>query len=494
MRSRVSRRDFIAGSASLVSVLAATQARRALAMPRASRHVAGPYGPLRPVADLETGLTLVQLPEGFEYRSFSWSGDAMSDGAPTPDAHDGMGVISAGESDGERELILVRNHEREFDTPIVAPSRYDTATKSAARAMAGGTTTLTFRGRRWVRVEPSLGGTFDNCAGGVTPWGTWLSCEETLLDRSGEGGRRHGYVFEVRRNAAETTGRPIVGMGRMMHEAVAIDPLTQIAYLTEDDDEVRRGGFYRFVPKDTGGRPGCYENGGRLQAARVRGRALADLREPQVGDEYAIEWVDIDDPDADPGIAAPGVGTDAAPASGPLRQAWALGALHLSRGEGICQSGGKLYVVDTAAGTDVLGRAGHGDGAVWEYDPRAGTLRAIFVAGSQMVGDNIDNITASPRGGLLICEDGDSVVDEFGPGMRLIGLTPEGDSYTFLKNNVVLTHAQLAVAGKHVAPGDYRGQELAGVCFDPAGETMFVNLQRPGITLAIWGPWRRGLL
>ncbi len=493
MPSRINRRGFIAGSASLIAILGAAQARRASAAARQSRFVPSPYGPLRPIADLESGLPLILLPEGFEYRSYSWTGDPMSDGSPTPSAHDGMGVIDAQRVDGELEVMLVRNHERALASPILAPARYDVMTPAdQAFVPAGGTTTLTFRGRRWTGALPSLGGTIYNCAGGATPWGTWLSCEETVIDLTSRGGRKHGYVFEVRADPAATTGRPIVDMGRMQHEAVAIDPTTNIAYLTED--EAYNSGFYRYVPKDASGRAGSYEAGGRLQAARVAGRAHADLRAPAVDDLHRIAWVDIEQPDADPGKPPVGITTLPARASGPFLQAWALGGLVLSRGEGIYHHGGRIYMVDTEAGRDAQGTPGRGEGAIWEYDPKEQTLRAIFVAGSQQVGDNIDNITVSPRGGILLCEDGEGLTDEHGLGCRLLGLTADGDSFAFAKNNIDLALEDTVGAGKRVEPSDYRDTEWAGACFAPAGEVLFVNIQVPGITFAIWGPWERGNL
>ncbi|MEX0735234.1 MAG: alkaline phosphatase PhoX [Steroidobacteraceae bacterium] len=493
MTSGVSRRDFLAGSASLVAVIAALHARRALAASHVSRNVTSPYGTLRPVADLETGLPLILLPAGFEYRTFSWTGDAMANGEPAPDLHDGMGVIAARRRGTEIDVTLVRNHERAIASPIIAPARYDTAMPAGQGfAPAGGTTTLQFRGRRWVSVKPSLGGTIFNCAGGVTPWGTWLTCEETVVDLSEQGGRRHGYVFEVRREARKTTGRPIVDMGRMLHEAVAIDPASRIAYLTEDNPH--NSGFYRFIPKDGRGRAGSYEAGGRLQAARVVGSVRADLRVPAVGDLHRIDWVDIEDPDADPGRAPPELSARPTSVSGPFLQAWDQGALRMSRLEGICHHAGKFYVVDTAAGTGANAMPGRGEGAVWEFDPREETLRAIFVSGNEQVADNIDNIVVSPRGGILLCEDGDMETDRSDPGTRLVGLTPEGDSFPFAKNNISLILDQVVAAGKRIFPGDYRAEEWAGACFDPDGEVLFVNIQTPGISFAIWGPWERGNL
>ena len=487
---RFSRRDFLRGSAGLAA--SSLISARALGVQAGtSTIVTGPYGRLAPVADLETGLELLMLPEGFEYRTFAWAGDDMPGGQRVPVAHDGMGVVHAEQQGADTVVTLIRNHECALSAPILAPARYDTATPPGQRfPPGGGTTTLTFSGRRWLSVEPSLGGTFYNCAGGAAPWGSWFTCEETFTDFTTSGGRRHGYVFEVRRDTASTTAKPLKDMGRLMHEAVAIDPATNYAYLTEDNP--RCSCLYRFVPADAGGTPGSYEQGGKLQAARVIGRRNANLMTPAVGDVHRVEWVDIDNPDATPGQTPYSFAGRPGLASGPFLNAWAKGALLLSRLEGICHHQGRIFVVDTAAGSDAKGVRGAGDGAVWEYDPGEQTLRAIFVAGNAEVGNNIDNIAVSPRGGILLCEDGDMRVDAGLPSTRLLGLTPEGHSFAFAKNNVVLTEQTIRSAGKRVRAADYRSVEFCGASFDPAGTTLFVNLQLPGITFAIWGPWSSG--
>lgn len=539
--STTRRRVLAGGSASLaaapfLSTLAALQSRQALANTAAAGTTAtvpGPYGPLAPVADEATGLPLLLLllPEGFAYRSYGWTGDPMADGQACPGRHDGMAVVrsrqgwwrgrgfGADNDNDDRDdddmdadkhaahdrwpgrpdvdVVLIRNHELGLGSLIANAPTYDrgliTVPGGSAFA-AGGTTVLRFRGREFVSMAPSIAGTVTNCAGGPTPWGTWLTCEEVGSDAMSADGKKHGYVFEVHPSPNRTSAKPIVAMGRFSHEAVAVDPRTRFAYLTEDDRN--KAGFYRFQPYDRSGRPGAYERGGRLQMARVVGKPNADLIVASVGDRYRIEWVDIADPDANR-VAIDAnfpLADTSGSVSGPFAQGWRAGALRMSRGEGIWYDDGKFYIVDTSTGVDSNGGRGRGDGAVWEYDPKRETLRAIFVSLNQAAANNPDNITVSPRGGIVLCEDGGVSSDEFGSGSRLVGLTERAESYIFAKNNVLLTADQIGAAGKVVAAGDYRGSEFCGACFDPRGRVMFVNIQTPGITFAIWGPWRRGNL
>ena len=486
------RRSLIKGAGALpfLAALSALHSRDALASTVTSL-VDSPYGPVAPVNDLTTGLPLLMLPAGFSYKSYGWTGDVMANGKATPGSHDGMAVITTRRVGRSTEIVLVRNHERSTGSDATffgSPAVYDSApsTVGGSSYSAGGTTNLYFRDGNWMRTEPSLGGTRTNCAGGPTPWGTWLTCEEVGSDAVSADGKKHGYVFEVTADPLQTTGQPIIGMGRYAHEAVAIDPSTGIVYLSEDSSG--RSGFYRYIPVDTSGVPGSLAKGGTLQMAKVIGQNNVSVIGAGVGDVHALEWVTIADPDANR-VANP-VGPTGIVLSntvaGPFAQGWTQGALVMNRGEGMWYHEGKIYVMDTSGG---VAR----EGTIWELDVATQVMTCIFSSANTLSGNNGDNITVSPRGHIVICEDGGTVNDQFGPGTRMMGLTPDGGTFIFAKNNVNLTSAQLAAAGKLTTlAADRRSSEFCGACFDPTGRFLFVNIQTPGITFAITGPWAKG--
>jgi secreted PhoX family phosphatase len=458
-REFIQRSAYLAGAALLAPSLSGLVACSKGVVPRAQGRAAfrragpgeGGYGPLRPA-----GAELA-LPAGFSYAVLSRNGKPMSDGNPTPGAFDGMAAFPMPNGN----VRLLRNHENR-DSPDTAKVKGDPA-KAYDRKGGGGVTSLEVRlgsdgAPELVRDFVSLNGTIVNCAGGPMPWGSWLSCEESVQGRAQGWEKEHGYVFEVPVAAEdEVAAVPLKAMGRFVHEAVAIDPETGVVYETEDQDIA---GFYRFIPAE----PGRLTAGGRLEMLAIDGRPnYATATGQQVGEVLPVRWVGIDDPDP--------AGASRKPSS-VFDQGAARGAARFARLEGCWYGDKSVYFHATSGGDAQVGQ-------VWRYRPTEadrGELMLVFESPSADVLDSPDNITVSPRGGIVICEDGESE-------QYLRGLNRDGAIFDFGRN--LLNQA-----------------EFAGACFSPDGRILFVNImgstkdagKGQGRTLAIWGPWERGAL
>jgi uncharacterized protein len=436
----------LAFTGSLASVLgaAAGAAPASTAAAGSGRRAPG-YGAL--VAD---PAGLLDLPAGFRYTVLSRERiDTLDDGSPVPSSHDGMAAFGARGGC----TVLIRNHE--VDAEAVEEDGAVPVAHVAGRTYdpngAGGTTTLVLdRHGRLVSHEVSIAGTETNCAGGPTPWGTWLTCEENdeIID-----GVRHGYVFEVDpRHGGDPT--PIVGMGRFEHEAVAFDG-AGTAYLTEDAD-APFGQLYRYRPDRPRRGRGSLHGGGQLSTLRIPELDGTDLSAvTEAGTVFrGLEWVPIDRPDT--------------PEEEKLRELYA--ATPIQKAEGIWAGHGAIWFVSSYGGgpdaeeEEDRSAVAHG-GQIWRYEPRRDRLELIVRFERDHDFEGPDNITVSPYGYAVMCTDGDD------DRQFVAGITPDGETFPLAFNR-------------------QSDEEFAGACFAPDGRTLFVNVQAPGTTFAITGPWR----
>jgi len=417
-----------------------------------------PYGPL--ISDPQG---MLDLPPGFSYKVISRSGSTMQDGFIVPGLPDGMATFA-----GPNGLtLIIRNHELLPDQehgPFgeknrlfgrIDPSQvYDAGKGNAPHR--GGTTTVVFDTRRQevVREFLSLAGTARNCAGGPTPWNSWITCEETVLrkgptdDGKYQCERDHGYNFEVPASDQISLADPVplTEMGRFNHEAIAVDPNTGIVYQTEDRHE---GLIYRFLPNE----PGTLAAGGKLEALAFRDTPSLDTRNwdstnVEVGKQHSVMWIPLEE------VTSP---------KDDLRfRGFSQGAARFTRGEGMWYSQGQIFFACTNGGRTEGGQ-------IWRLLPdssgrKAGDKLELFLEpNDSRLLQSADNLTVAPWGDLIVCED------RSGEEVRLIGAAPDGTLYTFANNHV--------------------GGEFAGVTFSPDGSTLFVNLQTEGLTVAITGPW-----
>jgi secreted PhoX family phosphatase len=500
------RRTFLVrAGGGLLSLSAVERLVASDALGQGRRPDAQPYGPLRRVAD-QRGVEVLALPVGFSYVTFSHTGSKMSDRNLTPLALDGMGAFAGGHTHGhhhhghgrDRFVRLVRNSEDRNPAGTTGGLIGDRSAAYDPTAF-GGTTTLVYdeHRRRLVQDFVSLNGTTVNCAGGISYRRRyWLTGEETVggpdaTDPAARFAKRHGYLFQtpVDRGPHELKpGVPIVAAGRFSHEAAAVDQRTGIVYETEDPGSGVGAGFYRYTPED----PDNLAKGGTLEMLAIAGKPQIDLREGRRrGERLPVTWVRIGTPDPEL--------TSVGDTRSTFNQGWTKGGAKFNRLEGCWEDDSTIFFVSTSGGDAKNGDVNsdgyrEGFGQVWAYQPGrgGGTLMLVYESPAGAALDSPDNLTVTPRGGLVACEDDASsaFVDThpLAPGIdnvnRLIGITLAGQAFEFAVNVL-------------------NGSELAGVCFSPSGRTMFFNLfgrarfdepEVEGMTCAVTGPWHRGPL
>jgi uncharacterized protein len=462
--SAVSRRSLFARSAAsglgiaLIGNVEGLFGTAAAASARSRRGKAGApgYGPLAPDPD-----GILSLPAGFTYTIVAQSGvTTLEGGGKTPDDPDGMACFVRRGGNGS---VLINNHEisgsEPNKVPLVPGFVYDDKA-------GGGTTTIEVdKGGKRIREYVSLAGTHTNCAGGRTPWQTWLSCEETETIVSG--GKPHGYVFEVDPydQDANRDPKPIKALGRYPHESCVVDPHTGVIYLTEDASNPN-GLLFRWTPPESalplgkGSLRDLADDAGTLEAAKaftLDGAHVPDLSvASEPGTTYRLEWVSVPERDATTSSVRKQFANDQITRSRKLEGMW-------------WGDGGAYFVASFARNSD--GSAAQHDGQVWFIDPLDETIElklwfAYTPSDQDSDPDGPDNITVSPYGGVIIAEDGDG-------RNHLVGSTEGGEAFFFARNEL---------------EGD---NEFTGPTFSNNKKTLFACVQSPGHVFAIQGPFEK---
>lgn len=470
----LSRRSLLGAGATLgAAALTSTGAPSAFAKPPVPPHKRGALiGDLSVVTDNGK----LALPRGFSAKRVTTIGveplRADRGGrviGTTPSNLDGTGAF-----DVQQRIRLVVNHEcrasADNPVPLVQGTVYDAGVPTG---MGGNTVVEVEADGTFVQQWVALSGTIRNCAGGETPWGSWLSCEEdttkagtTVTNGAGQAyttQKDHGYVFEVFPDSvAGQIPEPIKAWGRAVWEGAAIGPQRHDAYITEDTGG---GLFYRWTaPTGTVIKAGIArqfgENDGVLQAAQLvrNGRPLVHYGELSAADldrPYPVRWVDG--------------GEDRQAQRSNLRSQFP-GATQHPKIEGCWSDGRGLWFTLSYTNASQAQQFGidtdSGMIMYYSYKDETLTLKEYYATGNPEGFHGPDNITVSPFGTVMIAEDGDNPCS-------LISFTPVRGSQEFARD--------LADRG-----------EWAGPVFGDKGRVLFGSVQSD-CTYAITGPFQEVL-